>query len=222
MSIAKEAFEKLYPEKTLKYKLSLKYSAKFKPYNANVKKYQRIIEFSLSPKWKEVSPEIVIGLIQVLLIKLFKTKKHTINTDLYNSFIKNLHISIPKEHSDPILLESFNRVNEKYFYSLIEAPNLKWGSHSRRELGSYNYHTDTIKVSRIFLNSGNEILDYIMYHELLHKKLKFQGKSARNYHHTSEFKVEEKQFENYPEMEKRIAELIRKSRYRSFLSGFNQ
>ncbi|OIO62909.1 hypothetical protein COY26_00355 [Candidatus Woesearchaeota archaeon CG_4_10_14_0_2_um_filter_33_10] len=221
MQLIKEAFEKLYPNKVFNYSVKIKYTARFKPYNANVRYTKNNLEFSLSRQWKHISKDIVIGLIQSLLLKVFNDKKQTINIDLYNYFIRNLHISIPKQKSDPTLESSFNRVNKEYFYNIVEIPNLEWGSNSKRKLGSYDYHTDTISISRIFIDAEPELLDYLMYHEMLHKKLKFNNKDNRSYHHTREFKEKEKEFNNYKEMDKKIKMLIRKSKYKEFLNQFS-
>ena len=212
MNLIQEAFQKLYSDKQLNYSVSIKYSGRFKPYNANVQinKFTRHLQFNLSKKWREVSREIKIGLIQSLLIKIFKQKASTINIDLYSSFIKNLHIAIPKTSSDPILLDSFNRVNHSYFFNLIEQPNLKWGSVSATKLGSYEYQTDTITISSLFKETEQELLDYIIYHELLHKKHKFKTSGTRSYHHTAKFKKDEKQFKNSEEIEKKLKNLCRK------------
>ncbi|MBW2982276.1 SprT-like domain-containing protein [Candidatus Woesearchaeota archaeon] len=214
MNIIQEAFQKIFPEKPMNYSVSIKYSGKFKPYNANVQinKFTKHLEFKLSRTWKQVSREIKIGLIQSLLVKIFKQKASTMNIDLYNSFIKNLHISIPKTDSDPILLDSFNRVNQIYFFNSIEQPNLKWGSDSATKLGSYEYQTDTITISSIFKNTEQELLDYIVYHELLHKKHKFKTAGTRSYHHTKQFKKEEKKFKNSEEIEKKLKKLCRKTK----------
>src|SRR3989338_7386894 len=118
MNIAEKAFLEIFPEK------------KFKDYNANVKYFRNNFQFNLSKKWKNVSEEIQSGLIQELLLKIFRLKKKTTNIDLYNLFMKNVHISVPKTKTDAILEESFNKVNEKYFFGLLERPNLVWGNFS--------------------------------------------------------------------------------------------
>ena len=208
MSIAEQAFKELFSGKNLEdYELKIKYTDKFKPYNANVRYSRNSFQFNLSRKWKNVSKEIQIGLIQGLMLKIFKEKKKTINIDLYNSFMKNLHISIPKTNTDSILEESFDKINEKYFFGLMEKPNLIWHNSIRR-LGSYEYGTDTISISEI-LETDKELLDYVMYHEILHKKHKFYNKNGRTRHHTKEFKEMEKSFENSEEMEERIKNLMR-------------
>ena len=197
MGIVEDSFNELYPDKEFNYSSSMKYSGRFKIYGANVKKIGNYLEFGLSKKWKIVGDDIKIGLIQTLLVKLFGKGGSTNNVDLYNIFIKKLHIAVPKDNIDAELEKSFDGVNEKYFFGIIEKPNLKWGSDSLSKLGYYEYQTDTITISSIFRNSPACLLDYVMYHEMLHKKHKFNVKNGRSYHHTPEFKEDERGFENW-------------------------
>lgn len=214
MNIIQEAFQKLYPDKQLNYSVSIKYSGRFKAYNANIQidRFRKHMQLNLSKSWKQVSREIQIGLIQSLMIKMFKKKASTLNLDLYDSFIKNLHLAIPKTKSDPILLDSFNRVNEAYFFNSIEQPNLRWGGASSTKLGSYEYQTDTITISSLFKETEQELLDYVVYHELLHKKHKFKTSGTRSYHHTSQFKKDERQFKNAEAIEQKLKKLCIKTK----------
>ena len=212
----KKAFMSIFPEKnTENYNFEIRYTDKFRPYNANVKYFKNNIQFNLSKKWKNISEEIRIGLVQELLLKIFKEKRKTTNIDLYNLFMKNVHISIPKTKTDLTLEKSFSRVNEKYFFGLLDRPNLIWGSFSIRKLGHYEYGSDTISISKVFKNSDNDILDYVMYHEMLHKKHKFDNKGRRNFHHTKEFKKSERNFDNSQLMEEKISRFIRKIRLKN-------
>jgi predicted metal-dependent hydrolase len=211
MSLIRKSFQKLYPEKSLPFKTKLRYSKAFKGYNANIKLYNNILEARLSKKWYTISREIQLGLIQSLLIRLFKEKKNTTNIDLYNNFIKNVHIAIPKTNSHPLLEESFNRVNEKYFLDLIEQTNLEFNN-SVNKLGSYEYGLDTITISKYLKEMPQEMLDYVMYHEMLHKKHKFKNIGIKTNHHTKEFKEEERKFENSHQIEKQLRYLVTKTK----------
>ena len=211
--LIKEAFQQLYPEKELKYSVSLKYSRKFKPYNANVKLYGNNLIFNLSKDWKKISKEIQIGLIQELMAKILKDKKKTMNMELYNLFMKNVHLAVPKTKTDEILEESFNNVNDSYFNGMLDKPNLQWGIDSTSKLGSYEYGSDTITISTIFKNGQKEFLDYVMYHEMLHKKFKFENKNGRNVHHSPEFRKMEAKFPEREAIEKEISKLARKHRF---------
>jgi len=148
-------------------------------------------------------------------MKVFKIKKRTFNTDLYNSFMKKIHIAVPKNNIDPFLEESFERINEKYHSGLIEKPNLVWHNSINR-LGSYEYGSDTISISKI-LKPNLEILDYVMHHEILHKRLKFDYSKGNCRHHTKEFKEIERGFENSQEMEDRIKNLVRQRSRKRFI-----
>ncbi|MBW2998585.1 SprT-like domain-containing protein [Candidatus Woesearchaeota archaeon] len=192
------------------FSFKLIYSRRFNDFNANIKKRGSNIEFSLSDSWRDIGDEIKIGLIQHLLFRMFKIKKNTIYTDLYDDFIKKLDRFSPIKHTNNISEESFNRVNEKYFNGLMEIPNLKFGQNSTTQLGLYNFQSNTVTISNILREEDQEVLDYVMYHELLHKREKFHNTNGRNFYHTAKFKKEEKKFENYHQMENKLKSIIRK------------
>ncbi len=194
MSVQK-AYSDLFGDGGSSYNLFVSYSGKFKGYNSNVRMWGKNIKFNLSKNWINIDEEIKIGVFQSLLCKLFKEKKETVNIRLYHSFLKNVHLSVPKENSEGELLNSFRRVNQKFFSDLMDECNLKWGRKALRQFGSYDYGTDTITINPI-LKGKSHLLDYVMFHEMLHKKFKFRSSSGRNYHHTSEFRKHERA---YPE-----------------------
>ncbi|MBD3164338.1 hypothetical protein GF323_03995 [Candidatus Woesearchaeota archaeon] len=208
--LAEKAYLEMYPESRLgKYEFSLKYSGRFNAYNANVRRKGRKIEFCLSSKWKQINQDVKIGLLQGLFNKIFRTNINTANIELYEIFIKKIHIATPKVSSDPVLERSFDRINEQYFNGLIEKPNLKWGRESTTKLGSYEYGSDTITISSIF-KPNEEFLDYIMHHEMLHKKHKFHTKNGKSYHHTREFNCQEGKFRNRNEIEGKLNSFLGK------------
>ncbi|MBU1202154.1 MAG: SprT-like domain-containing protein [Nanoarchaeota archaeon] len=218
MNIATRAFKELFPEKELVREIKLNYSAKFKPYNANVKYNSSRLTFNLSRKWTELSDDIQIGLIQGLLLKMYKEKKTTINIQLYQKFIKNISKYSRTEQVDPFLKKSFDRINEKYFFNFLETPNLVWGQESFRKLGSYEYTTNTITISAV-LKDEPLLLDYVIYHEMLHKSLNFKSKNGRNYHHTTEFRNREKEFED-KDIESKLTAFLRKKRLKKLFRFF--
>ncbi|MFH0875459.1 MAG: SprT-like domain-containing protein [archaeon] len=212
--LVKEAYSELY-NKECSYETILKYSRAFKGYNANVRFSDRELSFKFSYLWKDVSDDIKKGLVQSLMNKVFKTKTNTINIDMYNIFLKKVALVAPKTKTDPILEESYNRVNDKYFSGMVTMPNLIWGSKNYSKLGSYDYGTDAITISRVLFEQDN-LLDYVMYHELLHKKLKFYAINGRSYHHTSEFRKKENEFED-PNIEEKLKSFLRRQRFKNIL-----
>lgn len=227
MNIIQQSFQQLFPSKELNYQTNLEYNRRLGDFNANVKLESNILHINLNLKWKNIDNEIKIGLIQTLLLKMFakrfrfKTNYTTFNIELYNNFVKKIPLLTPKTKTHPVLEESFHRVNKSYFHELLDIPNLVWGTDSKRKLACYNFHNDTVTVSTIFRDCSSEILDYLVYHELLHKKQKFQYKKGRNYFHTRKFKEAEKLFPNQHQIERQINLIIRqhrKPRKQSFIS----
>ncbi len=210
MNILEQAYQELYPENTNSRQLNIKYSGRFRAYNANIRMTPEKITINMSKQWKGVSPDIQKGLMHELLVKLFKTKKQTINMELYHHFIKSLSNVAPKTHTNPILQESFQRVNENLFNGMMNPPNLKFGNGVNR-LGTYEYATDTITISQILLEN-KELMDYVMYHEMLHKKHQYKAKPGRHLHHSTQFKRDEARFPNAEQLELELNKLVRKNK----------
>ncbi len=211
--ILKRAFIELFPEKNIEeYILSIHYTDRFKPYNANVKFRNKKLDFFFSKKWKTISEEIQIGLLQELMLRIFRQKRSTLNIDLYNNFMKHVHIAAPKTKNDPLLEDSFQRLNVQFFDGLLEQPNLVWHTSSNR-LGCYEYGSDTISMSTILKEEG-DALDYVMYHEMLHKHLKFKCSNGKTRHHTKQFRDMEAKFPNAQMLERKLQHIARKSRFK--------
>jgi len=217
MTFAQKAFNELYPGRNAE--IEVIYTGRLKSYGARVTytPAKDKLSFKLSKKWRNIDEDIRIGLIQALLAKVFRDKTKNFNIDLYNAFVKNLHIAIPKERVDALLKESFDRVNEKYFSGIMEMPNLVFGRDSTTTLGHYDYKTDTITISSIF-RKKTELIDPVMYHEVLHKKHKFKP-GLNNRYHTSRFRKEEKQFENNEHWEKELERFLKMKKVKGWF-GF--
>lgn len=212
---AKEALSELFPDKKEEREIKIKFSGKFKGFNANVKYNQRQIIFSMSRDWLELSDDMKKGIIQHLLVKVFKEKnfRKTMEMDLYEKFVSNLGKYAHVDDSDDELVQSFEKINKEYFEDMLEKPNLIWGQDSVRKLGHYEYATNTIMISNIFRGEP-EFIDYIMYHEMLHKK---QGRKVTHMggsiHHDSKFKEEEAKFKD-KDMERKLKDFVKRKRLR--------
>lgn len=226
--ILTKAFTQLYPTKDVP-KLKINFSGKFSDYNGNVK-YERFgrtiiaLNFSLSKKFKECEEEIRIGIVQELMNKVYKTKIETYEQDLYNKFVRHLTNYTKKKESSPILKELFEEINSEYFSNLLDEPTLRFGKISLRTLGNYNYNKDTVTISSVFLD-GDKLKDrnltkFVLYHELLHKKHKFKKVNNQNRHHTKEFKIDEKNYED-KDIEEKLKKFLLKYRIKEELNLFS-
>lgn len=185
----------------LRREVKIEYSKRIKGYNASVVLYPQLIIFKFGHAWKGIDRDIQIGLVQHLLGRAFRKVKETPKICLYNSFIKNAWLSIGKKKQDAALLAIFKLLNEKYFNNEIDTPNLIW-TENRRVLGSYDFNTDTIRISKRLANDC-ELLMYVLYHEMLHKLLGFSGRR----HHSAEFNEALKRFPGWAELERKLKDL---------------
>ena len=139
-------------------------------------------------------------------------------TEQYQKTRKHLeYLAVPKgsfAHGKIHDLDrSFHRVNQKYFQSSMNKPNLVWNSRmTHRKFGHYQADTNTIMVS-ISLDHPRIpafVVDYVMYHELLHKQLGARQVNNRRYIHTQEFKRKETQFSRIAEAQRILSKITRK------------
>jgi hypothetical protein len=98
------------------------------------------------------------------------------------------------------LAVSFDRVNAEYFDGRMSRPHLVWSrTFAVRKFGHYDHAHDTVMVNMVLDRETVPALavDFIVYHELLHKQMGVTWKSNRIAAHTPEFKEREQQFKQY-------------------------
>lgn len=106
--------------------------------------------------------------------------------------------------------ESFARVNAVYFNGLMPKPRLVWNrTLTARKFGHYQPGRDTIMISVTLDAPGvpDFVVDFVMYHELLHKKHGSVTVNGRRLSHSPAFRADERRFAEYEEAESLIHEL---------------
>ncbi len=110
------------------------------------------------------------------------------------------------------LIHAFRRVNKRYFQSALSRPHLMWSRRlTHRKFGHYQYDTDTVLISRSLDDPhiSDSLLDFVMFHELLHKDIGYKEVNGRRYSHTPAFRERERCFQNYQEMKTALENLSR-------------
>jgi len=108
---------------------------------------------------------------------------------------------------------SFKRVNQQYFHGKLSRPHLIWSARRTfRKFGHYQWDIDTVMISQSLDNHRvpEFLVDYVMYHELLHKKLGIRYINGRRYSHTRNFRNEEQRFNEFEEAKKYLDRISRK------------
>lgn len=169
------------------------------------------LEIRLGKRWKNINDTFVLGGIEMVMKKIYKNYPIDRNAvEMYTNFIKQLSDLETVTKQDPKLKKLYEELNEKFFKNELSDCNLIWKGNGRKVVAKYNFFTNTILVNEKFKNADDEMLKYILYHEMLHKYLKFKGLIKRKFH-TETFKDLEKSYPNSEELEKRIINFLRKN-----------
>ena len=102
------------------------------------------------------------------------------------------------------LHELFISVNDEYFTGTITAlitwgkKNPKW-SVRKRMLGSFCKSTNTIRINPVLDKKSvpQYIINFVIYHEMLHSVIPVEKKNGRRLIHTAEFRRREQLFKDY-------------------------
>lgn len=117
------------------------------------------------------------------------------------------------------LEKMFNALNRDYFASDLPKPTLSWSARKTfRRLGHYDAAHETIIISKTLDDKKvpEFVVEFVVYHEMLHIFHPTQIKNGRRYHHTNEFKSDEEKFENFHEAEDWIDKNLSKMKKRNW------
>lgn len=98
-----------------------------------------------------------------------------------------------------------------WFPQMETRPKAVWlNRFSTRKLAHYNFKKDEIAFSLVFdsLKVPRRVLDFLAYHELLHKQVGVTVKNGKRYAHTPEFKRLEQLFPDHQEVERQITRYL--------------
>lgn len=170
------------------------------------------------------------GLVYMLTAKLLKKKVNPEWRDVYNNAIEAPHMLERAQSSRRVrgrknvsgpdgeiydLREVFDRMNEQYFAGKMERPKLGWSSSKTyRMLGQHDSTHEMIIVSKSLDDPAvpSYIVDYIVFHEMLHIAHPTKIVNGRRMNHTTAFRRDEKKFRHYRAAEEWIADNSEKIR----------
>jgi len=101
--------------------------------------------------------------------------------------------------------EVFDRLDAEYFGDRLPRPRLGWTLQDAwRTHGHYDAAHDTIVLSRNLDDAGTPpfVVDFVMYHEMLHVAMPAERRDGRHLHHTAAFRRAEAAF---PRMREAVA-----------------
>jgi hypothetical protein len=196
-------------------------SAEFFPFaglNHTARLREQRLLVRVSDLFCDAPREILDSLALLLLAKLYRQEVDEAHRRSYRSFILRGDIQdraraarvsrgrTPRVANNPGLHHdlnlAFDRLNTEYFHGTLARPRLSWSSkRSRRTLGRYDAAHHAIFISRIFDSRTVPayVLEYILFHEMLHVKHQSRSEGCRLVIHSAEFREEEQRFRCYGE-----------------------
>ena len=100
------------------------------------------------------------------------------------------------------LAEIFEDLNRRFFHGLLARPELGWSrTRSRTMLGHFDPAHNAIIISRVFDRPTvpRLLVEYIVYHEMLHLRHPVEHRHGRRSVHTREFREGERDFPHLAE-----------------------
>ncbi len=201
---------------------------RFRPY-ADINNVIRIRDGKLIAGLSDIlggAPVAVVEAIAFILIcKLYRKPVPPRHETRYNQFLNRGYVRKQlsiirrvrgrKWIGDPAgahynLEEMFDDLNARYFQSLLGRPRLGWTrTASRTLLGHYDSVHNAILISKIFDRPGHPrwLVEYILYHEMLHLKYPVRDCNNRRKVHPPEFRAEERRFPHYEQANRLIESL---------------
>lgn len=168
----------------------------------------------------QAAPEAVLeALAQILLRKLFRRPVPEVYNARYRRFLgqkeiaakanlirqlrgrKVLHPPQGMVHDLEII---FDELNLQFFGGWLARPMLGWAAAaSRRNLGHYDPAHNAILISRVFDSARvpRFVLEYVLYHEMLHLRFPVKMRGSRRCVHSAEFREQERRFARWQEAE---------------------
>jgi hypothetical protein len=107
--------------------------------------------------------------------------------------------------------EFFTAVNQEYFEGKMIKPRLIWSSFpSNRKFGHYERVRDRVAISKLLDNDSipQYVVEFVFYHELLHKYHGAQWVNGKCLVHTPEFKRSERKFKHYQAAEDYLSRMV--------------
>ena len=168
------------------------------------------------------------GLAYILVSKLLRKRVPKAAREIYSSFIKTSEMReqatenkrsrgrkvISTDKGTAYDLSAiFDELNRSYFRYALQKPVLTWSARKTyRILGHHDATHDTIVISKSLdsLDVPRYVIEYIVFHEMLHIHHPTVHHNGRRYNHTPAFRADEEKFEYFQKAETWIEGNVRK------------
>jgi len=174
----------------------------------------------------EAPPIVLEALAEILLTQLFRRRPSEEARECYMAYIYDPAVRrrvdearrtrsrvrlLPARGRHYDLAEIFTRLNHRFFNNELSPCRIGWSTRpSRTVLGRYDpaHHTITISKSLDSESIALDILEYLVFHEMLHIRIPLERRGSRRVIHSRAFREAEKEFPNYRRVRDRLKKIF--------------
>lgn len=164
------------------------------------------IHIRLSDLFTVAPDDVVAALVRILLAKLLRRRVRAEWNETYRGFAIRSDVvtaseAARRERGRKRLAEPagrvhdldamFDRLNLMYFAGMLEKPRIGWTLRDAwRTHGHYDPAHHTIAISRSLdtPETPEYVVDFVLYHEMLHVAMPAEVRDGRHMHHTAAFR----------------------------------
>jgi len=163
----------------------------------------------------EAPPMVLEALAEILLAQVYRRRPSREARECYLAYtfrpaVRHRIDQARRERGTKRLLPARGRhfdleaiyaeLNQKFFHDQLRGVRIGWSSkRSRRTLGHYDDAHRAITITRWFDSPQvpRDLVEYVMFHEMLHMRFPVEHRRHRRVVHSAEFRKAEKQFPKY-------------------------
>lgn len=186
---------------------------------------QKHIQIKIANSFRQAPEHILKYLAIILYSKIFRYKIDSKIRQTYKQFVEETilpnHKTLSRKPSLKYKAQGevynleyiFNDINRAYFQNRLKQPILGWSlNKSYTRLGFYAEDKNLLVISRIFdsISVPIKVVEYMMYHEMLHIAIPSEVVDGRRRVHPAKFNKLDRTFPDYNEIQKWIKKKGRK------------
>jgi hypothetical protein len=204
-------------------------SVRYRPYanaNSRIRLSEGQLTVDISDLLSDAPAPVQEALAFILLAKLFRRQPDATVIARYRRYLNRSDVrrslqQLKQERGRKTirppqgecfdLVAMFEDLNLRYFHGLMARPTLGWSIRlSRTTLGHYDPSHHVIVLSSLLDSprASSLIVEFVMFHEMLHLKFPTQHRGIRRCVHTPEFKAAEREFANFKEAQTQLRRFL--------------
>lgn len=173
------------------------------------KRSNKVVDIKINEGFIHASEEVLQALVQCTVLGKNQQSTRLIKSfaasEEYSAVLLDLDLIAEVVAENPQgnfynLNQLFDKVNYEYFAAKLVKPRLAWSQiKTYRKFGHYEPARDRVVIS-MSLDSAKVpqfVIEFVLYHELLHKHHGTKWVNGRRMVHTPEFRIDERKFKLY-------------------------